>query len=114
MQALMRLRRHGLTIAVFVPAFAAIGVAKATSPLQLPPYRTMPKTRSSPTATAANAAIVTSLVVNFGIELFGVTLPYGINGGFIALLLSMTLFFGIALASAPPRLDPDIAAVMDL
>ena len=66
------------------------------------------------TAAAANAAIASSLLVNFGIELFGVALPYGINGGFVALLLSMTLFFGISLASPPPRIDPDIEAVMDL
>ena len=66
------------------------------------------------TAAAANVAIASSLVVNFGIELFGVVLPYGINGGFVALLLSMTLFFGISLASPPPRIDPDIEAVMDL
>ena len=66
------------------------------------------------TATAANVAIASSLAVNFGIELFGVALPYGINGGFVALLLSMTLFFGISLASPPPRIDPDVEAVMDL
>ena len=66
------------------------------------------------TATAANVAIVTSLVVNFGIELFDLAVPYGINGGFVALLLSMTLFFGISLASPPPVLDPDIEEVMDL
>ena len=66
------------------------------------------------TATAANTAIASSLAVNFGIELFGVALPYGINGGFVALLLSMTLFFGISLASPPPRIDPDVEAVMDL
>jgi len=66
------------------------------------------------TAAAANTAIASSLVVNFGIELFGIVLPWGINGGFVALLLSMTLFFGISLASPPPALDPDIDAVMDL
>ena len=66
------------------------------------------------TATAANVAIATSLLVNFGIEVFGVAIPYGINGGFVALLLSMTLFFGISLASPPPELDPDIEAVMEL
>ncbi len=66
------------------------------------------------TAAAANTAIAASLVVNFGIELFGVALPWGINGGFVALLLSMTLFFGISLASPPPVLDPDIDAVMDI
>ena len=62
---------------------------------------------------AANTAIVASLVVNFGIEVFGLTVPHGINGGFVALLLSTTLFFGVSLASPPPRLDPDIEAVMD-
>ena len=41
-------------------------------------------------------------------------MPWGINGGFVALLLSMTLFFGISLASPPPALDPDIDEVMDL
>ena len=66
------------------------------------------------TATAANVPIVTGLVVNFGIELFDLAIPYGINGGFVALLLSMTLFFGISLASPPPVLDLDIEAVMDL
>ena len=66
------------------------------------------------TATAANVAIVTSLVVNFGIEFLGLAVPYGITGGFVALLLSMTLFFGISLASPPPVLDPDIEAVMEL
>ena len=66
------------------------------------------------TATAANVAIGTSLAVNFGIEIFDVAVPYGMDGGAIALLLSLTLFFGISLASPPPVLDPDIDAVMDL
>jgi hypothetical protein len=58
--------------------------------------------------------IVTSLVVNFGIEVFGLAIPYGITGGFVALLLSLTLFFGISLASPAPMIDPDIEAIMDL
>ena len=66
------------------------------------------------TATAANVAIVTSLAVNFGIEIFDVAVPWGMDGGAIALLLSLTLFFGISLASRPPAIDPDIDAVMDL
>ena len=66
------------------------------------------------TATAANVAIVTSLIVNFGIEVFDLAIPYGITGGFVALLLSTTLFFGISLGSPPPTIDPDIEAVMDL
>ena len=66
------------------------------------------------TATAANTAIITGLAVNFAIEIFNVMLPYGINGGALALLVSLTLFFGISLASPAPKLDPDIDAVMDL
>ena len=66
------------------------------------------------TATAANVAIVSGLAVNFAIEIFDVVLPYGLNGGAIALLLSLTLFFGISLASPPPVLDPDVEALMDL
>ena len=66
------------------------------------------------TATAANVAIVSGLAVNFAIEIFDVVLPYGLNGGAVALLLSLTLFFGISLSSPPPTLDPDIDALMDL
>ena len=66
------------------------------------------------TATAANVAIASSLVVNFGIELSDIATPYGMSGGALALLLSLTLFFGISLASKPPQLNPDIEAVMDL
>jgi SSS family transporter len=66
------------------------------------------------TPLAVNVAIVTSLVVNFGILLFDVSLPYGIHGGTLAMLSSMALFFGISLASRPPRIDPEIEAIMDI
>ena len=66
------------------------------------------------TATAVNVAIIVSLSLNFGIEILGITIPYGINGGALALLVSLTLFFGISLASPPPKIDADIEAVMDL
>jgi SSS family transporter len=66
------------------------------------------------TATAANVAIATSLVVNFGLELFDVAIPYGIHGGTISLVLSIVLFFGVSLLTPQPRLDPDIEAVMDI
>jgi Na+/proline symporter len=65
------------------------------------------------TARAANVAIGTSLVVNLVMELFGVRLPHGIHGGVVALIVSLLLFFGISLASQPPRLEPDIEAVLD-
>jgi len=66
------------------------------------------------TPLAASVAIAASLVVNFGIELFDITIPFDIHGGAIALLVSLTLFFLISLCSPPPRLDPDIEAVMDI
>ena len=57
-------------------------------------------------ATAACAAISASLVVNFGIKLAdtlggGHTLPYSLDTGAVALLVSLILFFGISLASKP-------------
>ena len=66
------------------------------------------------TAQAANTAIVASLVVNFAIELLDIEIPFGIHGGTIALLVSISLFFGISLLSPPPELAPDIEAVMDV
>lgn len=66
------------------------------------------------TALAASVAIFSSLGVNFAIQLSGVEIPFGIHGGAIALILSLTLFFGISLASPPPKLDADVEAIMDL
>jgi len=66
------------------------------------------------TALAANTAIISSLLINFSIQVAGIRLPYGFDQGALALLVSMTLFFGISLLSRPPRLDADIEAVMDL
>ena len=66
------------------------------------------------TATAANGAIICSLIVNFGIELLHLKVPYGSSGGFVALLVSLILFFGISFLSKPPPLDRDIEVVMDL
>ncbi len=66
------------------------------------------------TPLAANTAIVSSLVVNFSIELFGISIPNGIHGGTLALLVSLTVFFGVTLVSKPPQLDPDVEALMDL
>ncbi len=66
------------------------------------------------TATAANVAIVSSLVINFGIKLLGITIPFGISEGAIAMLVSLLLFFSISWLTKPTRLDPDIEAIMDL
>ena len=63
--------------------------------------------------------IIVSLFVNIGskiIELaFEVTiLPYGFHAYTVSLLISLALFFGISLLSKPPRLDPDVEALMDI
>lgn len=65
-------------------------------------------------AMAANVAIVSSLVINFGVKVTGVSVPFGIDAGALALIVSLTLFFGISLASKPKAIDPDIESVMDL
>jgi len=66
------------------------------------------------TATAVNVAISASLAVNIAIELLEIKIPHGMHGGAIALILSLTLFFGISLFSKPPKLSKDVEAIMDL
>lgn len=66
------------------------------------------------TATAVNVAIISSLTLNFAIELSGIELPHDMHGGAISLILSLTLFFGISLCSRPPKLSKDVEAIMDL
>ena len=66
------------------------------------------------TALAANVAILSSLVLNFSLRLLNVQIPYGIDGGALSLLVSMTLFVGISLLSCPPELDSDIDGLMDI
>jgi Na+/proline symporter len=65
-------------------------------------------------APAAITAIVSSLIVNFAIKLFEIPMPYGIDGGAVSLILSLTLFFAISYALPPTKLDPDIEAIMDM
>jgi Na+/proline symporter len=64
------------------------------------------------TPLAVSVAILASLVINFGIELFDLAVPHGIHGGTLALIVSLTLFFTISFASQPPRLAPELDAVM--
>jgi Na+/proline symporter len=71
------------------------------------------------TATAVNATIIVSLTLSIGLKFApnlwpGFAIPWGIDGGAIALLISLTLFFGISLCSKPPRIDADVEAVMDM
>ncbi|MHC4165421.1 MAG: sodium:solute symporter family transporter [Planctomycetota bacterium] len=65
------------------------------------------------TALAPNAAMASSLIINFALKLSGIPIPYGISGGAIALIVSLLLFFGLSFLSKPPRIETDIEAVMD-
>lgn len=64
------------------------------------------------TAKAAVAAIVSSLVINFAVEIFSIRLPFGISGPFLAIVSSMTLFIIVSLLDQKPELDPDIEAIL--
>lgn len=66
------------------------------------------------TSLACNTAIVSSLVINFGLKLFEIELPHQFHGGAFSLLVSLTLFFVISIVSPPPKIAADIDAVMDL
>ena len=66
------------------------------------------------TAPAAITAIGAGLVINFAIEFWGIQLPHGFQVGALAMLVSLLLFFVISFCSKPPRIDPDIEAVMDM
>jgi hypothetical protein len=49
------------------------------------------------------------------LEFGGVNLPYGFNKGAFTLVIALTLFFWISLASKKkPVLDPSIERIMDL
>jgi SSS family transporter len=66
------------------------------------------------TSIAACVAIAVSLSVNFSIKVFAVPMPFGIDPGAVALLVSLILFIGISLCSRPVPIDPDIEEVMEL
>ena len=66
------------------------------------------------TPTAANAAIISSLMVLFVIKIFGINLPYRIDAGAFTLILSLTVFMVVSFASPQPKLDPDVEYVMDM
>ena len=65
------------------------------------------------TARAANLAIAASLVINVGMEVLGIRLPLGIHGGIVAILTSLTLFFGVSLLEPAPKLPADVEAAFD-
>lgn len=67
------------------------------------------------TRQAAIVSVTASLVINLSIQLFAIKLPYGINGGLVAFLVSLILFIGISLVTrAEGQLAPDMEKVMDI
>jgi SSS family transporter len=66
------------------------------------------------TAKAAISAIVASLLINFGVEIFSIQLPYGISGPFLAIVTSMTLFLLVSMLDEKPVLAKDIERIMEL
>lgn len=66
---------------------------------------------------AAGVSISVSILINVAVVAFQLTghrIPYGVAGGAVALIVSLTCFVGISLASKPPVIDRDVEAVMDL
>lgn len=66
------------------------------------------------TVPGAVAAISAALIINFSVQIAGITLPYGISGGLIAFISSLILFIGISYVTAKPMLDADIEQVLDI
>ncbi|MGI9545326.1 MAG: sodium:solute symporter family transporter [Cyclobacteriaceae bacterium] len=66
------------------------------------------------TPLAASTAIIASLVVNFVVKIFKISMPYNLDVGALALTISVTLFIAISLLSKPSKLDPDVEAVMNI
>ncbi|MDA1052106.1 MAG: hypothetical protein O3C40_16725 [Planctomycetota bacterium] len=66
------------------------------------------------TSLACNVAIVSSLLLNFGLKLFDIQLPHGFHGGAFSLLVSLTLFFVVSVLSPRESIAADVQQVMDL
>ena len=66
------------------------------------------------TPLACNIAIVSGLLINFGLEVFGISLPHAFHGGAFSLLVSLTLFFAVSMISPQKTIPADIETVMDL
>jgi Na+/proline symporter len=66
------------------------------------------------TVPGAVAAIVSALLINFGVQLTGTALPYGVSGGLLSFVVSLFLFLAVSLVTRAPELDSDIDRVMDI
>ena len=66
------------------------------------------------TAPAAIVAIVVSLLINFGIEIFSIQLPFGVSGPYLAIIVSLALFMLVSFMSKQPKLAKDIERILEL
>jgi|TARA_B110000438_G_scaffold121886_1_gene119002 Na+/proline symporter len=66
------------------------------------------------TVTGAVTAIGSALIINFVVQLAGITLPYGISGGLVSFVTSLVLFIGVSLITKAPVLDDDLNTIMDI
>lgn len=62
----------------------------------------------------ALATIIVSIILNLAVQLFAVKLPYGMAGGFLAMLLSAIVFILVSLITPAQPLAEDIEAMMEL
>ena len=63
---------------------------------------------------AANTSVISGLVCYAGLYLTDIRLPYDFHQGAFSMLITLTIFFMVALVTPANRLDKDIDAVMDL
>lgn len=66
------------------------------------------------TPMAANIAIVSSLLINFGIKLCNISMPFGLDIGAFSMITSLLIFIGVSYVTKPAELEYDVARVMDM
>jgi Na+/proline symporter len=66
------------------------------------------------TVPGAVTAIVAALVINFLVQLAGITLPFGISGGLISFISSLILFISISAVTKKPIIGQDLERVLDI
>ena len=66
------------------------------------------------TPLACNLAMIIGVGMNFGLKFAEVGLPYGFHGGALSLLVSLTVFYVVSIASSPKPIPQDIETLMDL
>ncbi|MGV6800326.1 MAG: sodium:solute symporter family transporter [bacterium] len=66
------------------------------------------------TKAGAIAAIAVSIVINIGIQLLSLKLPFAMAGGFVAMLASLITFISVSLFTTGPNVPEDISRVMDI